>query len=80
MAKISIGTIFVGRENFDTIMTMMYKGKFKNMSHVVDEMITHYVASLSQNTKLVQRIQELNKEIYDLKQTTTNYRSQIVKE
>jgi len=78
MSKMSIGIVFLGRSNFDVCVEMLTKGHFKNFSHVIDEIITHYITISGQNTKLIQKIQEQNREIFDLKQQIDNYRGQII--
>lgn len=77
--KINLGNIFVSTASADIVRDMFYSGKLKNYSHVVDEIITHYVNMSEQHVKLVKRIQELVKENTELKQNIGNYREQIVK-
>jgi len=78
MNKLSIGTIFVSKSNFEAINEMLYKTKLENFSKVVDEIVFQYLNLIPRHQDTVKKIQELNRENTELREVVKKYRNNII--
>lgn len=78
--KRNIGNIFVSSTNYEAVYEMYYKMKAKNISHVIDSIISNYLNIATILEKKNQEISNLNKVLQEVTDKSNEYRNQLLRQ
>ena len=75
--KRNIGNIWLSNDSFDAVNEMFYKIHAKNISHVMDTIVHHYITNLAHVEALIQEIAKLKRELKECQEARIAYRGQL---